>query len=127
MSTLATSQSISADTVHDELNFAISGFWTREAMAEWLKDLARAALPFIKAGRAFDATGDLREFVPQDRETAAAIRNSLVEAHANGLKRFAVVSSSSLVRMQYRRITEGIEVEFFDDIASARAWLRSQR
>lgn len=127
MSTLAPTQSITADTDHDVLHFEISGFWTRDAMGDWLKDLAKAAMPFITAGRKFDALGDLRQFVPQDRETAAAIRFSLMEAHKHGLERFAVVSSSSLVRMQYRRITAGIEVEFFDDIPSAQRWLHSAR
>lgn len=125
MASLAPSHRISADSDYAELHFAIGGFWTRAAMEEFLTELARAAVPFMKAKRDFSALGDLSQFVPQDRETAAAIRDSLMQGTQNGLKRFAVVSTSSLVQMQYRRITDGIEVGFFDDIRSAEKWLRA--
>lgn len=125
MASLAPSQSITTDAAHAQLHFTISGFWQREAMDAFLVDLAKAAMVFIKQGTRFSALGDLSEFVPQDQETAGAIRDSLLQARQHGLTRFAVVSTSSLVRMQYRRITEGLEVEFFDDVASAKEWLRA--
>ena len=127
MASLAPTHTIHADSARGELHFAIGGFWTRAAMEEFLKDLTRAGLPFLQAGRDFSALGDLSEFVPQDRETAAAIRDSLIEGSKNGLTRFAVVSSSSLVQMQYRRITQGLDVAFFDDVRSAEQWLRASR
>lgn len=124
MSTLAPVHSIAVDEDHCELHFAIGGFWTLEAMQDFLEDLARAATPFLKARKPFSALGDLSEFVPQNRETADAIRDSLLVAQKNGLTRFAVVTESSLVKMQYRRITDGLEVEFFDTVRDAELWLR---
>lgn len=126
MQTLKTSHKIAVDVDRSELFFSIAGLWTRETMEDFLKDLSRAALTFIKNAKPFVVLGDLSDFVPQDRATAAAIQDSILEGKDNGLSRFAVVSSSSLVRMQYRRITAGIDVEFFDDIHSAEIWLRTK-
>ena len=94
-------------------------------MGEFLYDLGNAAKPFMKQGRRFNALGDLREFVTQTRETAEAIRNSLLMAQSNGMQRFAVVAPPALVKLQYRRLTEGLEAEFFEDEDEARAWLRA--
>ncbi|MEM9310031.1 MAG: hypothetical protein AAGA34_01180 [Pseudomonadota bacterium] len=124
MDALAPTSKIHADPQARELYFAIAGFWTLETMDVFLKDLARAAAPFIKKREAFTAMGNLADFVPQDRATADAIRNSLLEGTRNGLKRFAVVSPPPLVKMQYRRISAGLDFDFFDDETAARRWLR---
>lgn len=125
MTTLAPTSKIAADPDMRELYFVIAGFWTLDAMQGFLKDLAKAAGPFIKKGEKFTSMGNLAEFVPQDRATAEAIRDSLLLATKNGLSRFAVVSPPPLVKMQYRRITEGLDYEVFDDETAARRWLRT--
>ena len=124
MDNLAPSHVIKLDEERAELYFATKGFFTPEAMEAFLKEMVGTAMPLIDRGRTVDVIGDLTEFVPQDRPTSGSIRNSLLEGAGNGLGKFAVVSSSPLVRMQYRRITEGVNVEFFDDVASARRWIR---
>jgi len=124
MTALEPTSRIHANTHRRELYFSIAGFWEPGSMKEFLRDLTAAANPFIRDGVEFVAIGNLVDFVPQDRETADSIRDSLLQASQHGLTRFAVVSPSSLVRMQYRRITEGVDVEFFDDEYSAREWLR---
>ena len=124
MDTLAPTSKIKADTTTRELYFAIAGFWTLDAMKSFLDDLARAAGPFIKQSEPFTAMGNLADFVPQDRATAEAIRDSLLLASQNGLIRFAAVSPPPLVKMQYRRITEGLDYDVFEDETAARRWLR---
>ncbi|MEL6708766.1 MAG: STAS/SEC14 domain-containing protein [Pseudomonadota bacterium] len=124
MDTLAPTSKIDANTNTRELYFAIAGFWTLEEMKAFLTDLSKAAIPFIKKGETFTSMGNLVDFVPQDRATADAIRDSLLLATQNGLVRFAVVSPPPLVKMQYRRIGAGLDFDFFDDEASARKWLR---
>lgn len=124
MASLAPSSTLYADSSHKELYFAIAGFWTRDEMTVFLKDMARTALPFLRNSEAFTSLGNLENFVPQDRETADAIRASLLEATRNGLVRFAVVSPPPLVKMQYRRIGAGVDVEFFNSEDDARRWLR---
>ena len=125
MASLAPSHSISLDRHHAELYFAISGLWTVASMQDFLVELREKVKPFLRDRAPFSALGDLSDFVPQDRKTAQVIRDSLLTARDNGLTRFAVVSSAPLVRMQYRRITDGVEVEFFDAPGEARRWLRS--
>ncbi|MEM7689941.1 MAG: hypothetical protein AAF291_13040 [Pseudomonadota bacterium] len=125
MDALAPTSKIHADRETCELHFTIAGFWTLATMEEFLRDLAKAAVPFIKAREPFTAMGNLSDFVPQDRATADAIRDSLLMASKNGLTRFAAVSPPPLVKMQYRRITAGLDFEVFDDEVSARHWLRS--
>lgn len=124
MDKLLPTSSIRADQAAGELFFSIAGFWHLDDMKRFLDDLARAAGPFIKAGKPFTALGNLAQFVPQDRATAGAIRDSLLLASRNGLVRFAVVSPPPLVKLQYKRIGAGLDVEFFDDEAAARTWLR---
>jgi len=93
-------------------------------MRGFLFDLGEAAKPFMRDRTPFTACGDLRAFVPQNQQTAAAIRESLMAAKSNGLQRFAVITSSALLKLQYKRITEGLAVEFFDEPRDALAWLR---
>ncbi|MEE4204706.1 MAG: STAS/SEC14 domain-containing protein [Erythrobacter sp.] len=126
MASLAPTHSLSVDRHHAELHFAISGLWTAEKMQEFLAEMREKAKPFLRERTPYSALGDLRDFVPQDRQTAQAIRDSLLAARDYGLTRFAVVSSAPLVRMQYRRIADGVEVEFFDTPDDARRWLRSR-
>ncbi|MEM9085382.1 MAG: STAS/SEC14 domain-containing protein [Pseudomonadota bacterium] len=126
MATLAPTSSIRADDQRRELYFAIAGFWQLEDMRAFLDDLAKAAAPFLRAKRRFAAIGNLAEFVPQDRATADAIRDSLLLGNRNGLTKFAVVSPPPLVKLQYKRIGAGLDVEFFDDEASALNWLRGE-
>lgn len=125
MATLEKYHSIHADEAHAELHYTIGGYWTEETMKDFLTELARAAMPFIKRKQPFAAIGDLSDFVPQDRETAAAIRDSLMMAKQNGLNRFALIGPSALVKLQYKRLGEGLDMEFFDSKADALAWLRA--
>lgn len=125
METLAPTSKIHADLKTHELYFAIAGFWTLDAMSAFLEDLTKAAVPFIKERQRFTAIGNLSAFVPQDRATADAIRDSLLLGSQNGLVRFAIVSPPPLVKMQYRRISAGLDFEFFENDDDARHWLRT--
>ncbi|MBI1404198.1 MAG: hypothetical protein GC147_13430 [Porphyrobacter sp.] len=124
MSTMAPAHTISSDHSHAEVHFAIAGYWDLAGMKQFLFDLGEAAKPFMRAGTPFCVLGDFSGFVPQDRETSNAIRDSIAAGARNGLKRFAVLSASPLVQMQYRRIAQDTEVEYFDTFAEATAWLR---
>jgi hypothetical protein len=124
MSAMTPTHTISADHDSGELYFAIGGYWDVEGMQRFLLELGEVAKPFLKAGVPFSVLGDFKDFVPQDRATADAIRDSISAGSRNGLKRFAVLAASPLVRMQYRRIAQSTEVEYFETKAEAIAWLR---
>lgn len=115
---------ITADRDRAEVHFAIGGYWDEAGMKRFLFDLGEAAKPFMKAGTPFAVLGDFKDFMPQDRATADAIRDSIAAGTRNGLRRFAVLAAAPLVRMQYRRIAQAAEVEYFDTKAEALEWLR---
>ena len=68
MSVMTPTQSISADPDRAEIHFTIGGYWDLAGMKQFLFDLGEAAKPLMKRGEPFGALGDLREFMPQDRE-----------------------------------------------------------
>ena len=124
MAVMTPTHTITADATRAELHFAIGGYWDRAGMERFLGELAAVAQPFMKAHAAFTVLGDFKDFMPQDRATADAIRNSIEAGARNGLRRFAVLNAAPLVRMQYRRIAAGTEVQYFETKVKAIDWLR---
>ncbi|MDA9918397.1 hypothetical protein N9D37_00720 [Erythrobacter sp.] len=115
------------DPLHGELHFAVGGFWQLDEMLGFLDKLNEASLPLVKAREPIYALGDFTDFVPQDHATGDAIRNHLLGAIKFGLKQIAIIGASPLAMMQYRRLSEGLAVEFFDSRPAATAWLRADR
>ena len=127
MTDLQTKYTIKADLERNLLRYSIAGFWDEETMKAFLIELGRAAKPFIQSGQRFSAIGNMSDFVPQKRETADAIQDSLMLAKKNGLVRLALVAATPLVIIQYRRLTQGLEFEAFDDPISAENWILRQQ
>ena len=125
METIAPSSSVSFDESYGEVHFAISGFWELEAMHGFLEQLNEASLPIIKARQPIRVLGDMDGFVPQSREAGDAIRDHLMNARKFGLERIAILKGSPLTKMQYKRLSAGIDVGFFDDKGEATDWLRA--
>jgi hypothetical protein len=124
MSVMTPTHTITSDASRAEVQFAIGGYWDAEGMKRFLFELGEAAKPFMKGGTPFDVLGDFKDFMPQDRATADAIRDSIEAGTRNGLRRFAVLNAAPLVRMQYRRIDQAAEVEYFETKVEALEWLR---
>ena len=93
-------------------------------MQAFLDELKAASIPLINAGKPFSSLGDLHDFVAQDRPTGELMRDNILAAKEYGLARTAIVSAPAMVKLQYRRLSEGQEFEFFDSKAEALAWLR---
>ena len=110
-----------------EIHFACGGFWDTETMRRFLEELNQKTVPLIKAGKPIYALGDFTDALPQDRETADLVADHLANARNFGLKRVAIVNATALMKMQYRRVSKGLEVEFFEDVRSAERWLRENR
>ncbi|MGB3711373.1 MAG: STAS/SEC14 domain-containing protein [Erythrobacter sp.] len=112
---------------HCEVHFGCSGFWDRESMAALLDQLNQTTLPLVKARKPIYAAGDFTDFVPQDRETADLIQRHLHGAMEFGLKRVAIVGASALMKIQYTRLSKGLDVDFFQTQSEALQWLRANR
>ena len=107
-----------------EIHFSMSGFWSMETMAEFQRELLAAGKPFFENGIKMRSLADLRGFVAQNKDVSNAIRTVVVEAIKLGTIRSAVVYDSMLVKMQYARLNEGLDLETFESKDEAIKWLR---
>lgn len=110
-----------------EVHFACAGFWDTTTMREFLDTLNAATLPLIKAGKPIYALGDFTNAMPQDHATADMVAAHLQNAMKYGLKRVAIINATALMKMQYKRVSKGLEVEYFEGKADALQWLRLDR
>ncbi|MEL7447393.1 MAG: STAS/SEC14 domain-containing protein [Pseudomonadota bacterium] len=115
---------ISLHEDHCEVHSVAGGFWSVETITEYFDAVNEAALPLVKARKPIYALVDFSDFVTQDRATGEAIRDHLLLSQQFGLKRIAIVAGSALVKLQYRRLSQGLEVEYFEDKNEAANWLR---
>jgi hypothetical protein len=99
-----------------------SGFWNDAELAAFAKD-ARAAFDMLAHDkRPVDILADLEGYQPQSQQVLGH-HDFLGTAGTVKIARHAVVTSSALLRLQMRRFYEGIPTDYFDDRASALAWL----
>ena len=124
MKSLTKNYKVTRDVERGEVYFEIGGFWKLAEMQAFLRELNEAAAPIVAQRTPIRVLGEMEGFLPQDRQTGEAIRNHLMMSRKYGLQRVAIVSAPVLVKLQYRRLSQGIEVEFFDTRNEAIAWLR---
>ncbi|MEL7188315.1 MAG: STAS/SEC14 domain-containing protein [Pseudomonadota bacterium] len=124
METLAPSFSITRIDAKGEIHFTASGFWTMETMVEFQREMIAKAKPLFTKGIPMRSLADLRGFVAQNKTVATAIRTAITEAVKLGTERTAIIYDSMLVKMQYERLHDGIELRTFEDKQEALTWLR---
>ncbi|UAB77520.1 STAS/SEC14 domain-containing protein [Erythrobacter sp. SCSIO 43205] len=108
-----------------ELHYSCGGLWDEKSMQEMFDSFKETVMPLLKARKEYSSIGDFTKALPQDRGTAQVMLTNLEKATKYGLKRSAIVGASSLMKMQYRRVAAGVNVEFFDNQADALRWVRS--
>jgi len=126
MATTAPYHRVTLFEQHCELHSVVSGFWSVETIQDYFNTVNEAAMPLMKARSPIYALVDFTDFVPQDRKTGEAIRDHLILSQKFGLKRVAIVGAAPLVSMQYKRLSQGVDVEFFDGKTEAIVWLRDR-
>ena len=109
-----------------EVHFAASGLWTLETMVEFQRELIVKSKPLFEKGIPMRSLADLRGFVAQDKTVAAAIRTVVAEAIKLGTVQTAIITDSVLVKMQYERLNDGLELATFENKDEALNWLRSK-
>jgi hypothetical protein len=99
------------------------GFWNDA-------ELNAYCAAFVRQGRAargtFDAIVDMLQFPPQKAGGGPEIQAMVGELVRLGLRHVAILTPSAIHRMQANRIGGGRQL-FFEDEASARAWLMQAR
>ncbi len=107
-----------------EIYWTASGLWDMRTIQELFGELLEVSKPFRDDRKGFRVLGDLREFAVQTREVAEQMQQSQTASAQLGVDRMAILVSSVLVKQQFRRITESMELEFFENKSDALAWLR---
>ena len=125
MEDLTPTYSVTVDEERSELHFVTSGLFDKEAMEAFNRAIAKAVGPILAKKRKMRALGDLSGYVVQPREISVKMAETLAAAEAVGIERVAIIMTSTLVRMQYLRISEGRNVKIFDNREDALAWLRA--
>ena len=116
---------VTRDDARREVHYSVSGLFSQEDSLQLFSDLLKTARPFIDDGKGFRVLGDLREFKVQTREVVDQMRYSQETSAKVGVTRMAILYSSVLMMQQFRRVSEALECEFFDNEDDALAWLRS--
>ena len=116
---------LSRDVDRQEVYIEAGGLWTAEFFREFQAALYENALPFVQRKLPHRVLADFRSLVTQNREVSELMQSTLKQSVEIGLKRTAVLASSTLFSLQYRRVAEGFEIEFFEDKVEALRWLRS--
>ncbi len=124
MQDLKPSSNVTNDIDRGEVHFSINGLWGSEEMEGFIEDLNKSAWPLVKAGKTLHVLGSMEGFVAQTRETGNIIQDHLVTSRDYGLTRVAICGASALVKLQYKRLSDGLDVEFFDSKLDALRWLR---
>ena len=107
-----------------EIHYSIGGLITEEDLRALQADLYKAALPFIEAKQPFRVLGDMREFLPQKQEIVELLRDSQQQSAKLGMEKMAILFEQTLTKVQFRRISDMVEIEFFTDRGEALDWLR---
>lgn len=124
MSDLAPRIEASHDLERGLVKFAASGLFGEEQVAAGAAKIGAAAAPFIAAKKPFSILADYSEAIVQSQASAVSIRESFAMAKELGLQRIAVLNAPMLVRLQYKRLADMVEIEFFEAKVDAMGWLR---
>lgn len=110
---------------HREVHYALSGLFTEDVLPRLFKSLYEASAPFIEDKGGFRVLGDLREFAVQPKEISPYMQRSQDDSAKAGVDRMAILYTSTLVKLQFTRISSALELGTFTDKPEAIVWLRS--
>lgn len=108
------------------VKFAASGLWGEEQVRDGAAKIGRAAAPFIEAKRPFSILADYSKAIVQPQDSAGSIQESFAMAKKLGLQRIAVLNAPMLVQLQYKRLADEVEIEFFVSKVEAIGWLQDR-
>lgn len=125
MQTLAPAFSVTRDDRHREIHWSVAGFWGNEDVVAFSQKLLEVSKPFRDDSQNFKALGDISDFAVQSAAMAEHIRNTQSVSASVGVKKLAVLFKTTLVKQQFRRVSEALDCQFFTDRDEALKWLRS--
>lgn len=97
------------------------GFWTEETARDYMAALAREMAAVRRASPRFGMLSDARDFPVQ---TEAVMKILAAQSSANdGVRKLAILVSSTLNTMQAQRSFQSDRIKVFKDKDEALAWL----
>lgn len=116
---------VQVDEERGELHFSTSGLFDQASMAEFITEVGNKVGPLLASKRRIRAFGDLSGYVTQTREIGKTMERTLTNAERAGIERTAIVINSAILKMQYKRVSEGRNVKIFENRDEALEWLRN--
>lgn len=104
------------------IRLTMGGFYEPEEALALARHMAAAVSELGAPRNAHLTLADIRDMAIQSQDAVAAFMQ-VVGAEDIRSRKLAFVVARSLSRMQARRLTSRPDVEFFDDMPSAEAWL----
>ncbi|WP_271078837.1 hypothetical protein [Aurantiacibacter sp. MUD61] len=127
MSTTQRTQSISVNEDLREVHFTIGGEWDLAGMKAFLHEMNAKSAPLVESGGPIYGLGVMTDMVPANDEVYDYIRNHLMASKEAGLCRVAIIDPPMLVKLSYKKLSEGLEVEYFYSKDKGLNWLRENR
>jgi hypothetical protein len=104
------------------IRLTMGGFYLPEEVPQLARDMALAVAALGCGPHEHVTLCDIRTMAIQSQKAVEAFMG-LVGSEGVRSRKLAFITSRSLARMQARRLTSRPDVEFFDDIPAAEAWL----
>lgn len=118
---MSASYSVEADPARDLVRIRLAGFLTPEATADFLRARDAAHLRLRCGPNEHATVADIRDMAIQSRDVVERFQGLLADPRLRS-RRLAVVTPSSLARMQAYRAAGNRGARFFADLAEAEAW-----
>ncbi len=125
MTDLTPRYAVHVDEARGEIHFETSGLFDMATMDAFLAETNAKAGPLLAKGQKLRSLGDLSNYATQTPEIGAKMADTLQRAEEFGIEKTAIIITSTLLKMQYSRVSEGRNVSIFDNKSDAIAWLRS--
>lgn len=104
------------------IRLTMGGFYEPDEVPALARAMAEAVAALDCAPNQHLTLADIRDMAIQSQKAVGAFMG-LVGSEGVRSRKLAFVTSRSLARMQARRLTSRPDVEYFDDVESAEAWL----
>ncbi|ATE65709.1 STAS/SEC14 domain-containing protein [Rhizorhabdus dicambivorans] len=106
------------------LSLVASGFWSVEEADEATATVRSAASEAAAYAKPITILSDLRGAQIQSAKVAEINMNSMAVLATLSIRKYAVVTSSQLIRLQFKRQAgSDFPLAFFEDLDEAMAWL----
>jgi len=115
---------ITTDRARRLIRYKLTGLWDIETFARYERAMDAEIRSLQAMGLSFDMIGDLTNFPTQPQFLNELRQEMIRKAKAKGLRKCAIIATSSLVKLQVGRLSDA-SYAFFSSENEAENWLKS--